>query len=219
MFEGYSKLYALNPNGTRKWTLDMASTASGLYEPFGTATQPYTNASAWSEPVVGPDGTIYASTDDPHIRAVAPDGTLKWTRRCGTHGGFTLTVGADGLIYACGDDKSMYVLRPDGTLASVFNGTGWLSYPVVGEGGKVYVSDSAGALWTIGTDCSPDARDLKRMWDLAGARAVDFADFAVMAADWTRSATGYYMPGDVNRDGYVDAKDAAIMAANWLSEE
>lgn len=219
MFEGLPKLYARKTDGTAKWSLNMSDTTSGMYETIGTSAIPSVSASAWSEPVVGPDGTIYVNTDDPYVRAINANGTLKWVRRCGTQGGFTLTVGADGLIYACGDDKSMYVIRPDGTLASVFNGVGRLSYPVVGADGRVYVSDSDGILWTIGDDCTGQTLVLRRMWDADGSGVVDFRDFAMMAADWAKSASPYYMPGDVNRDGYVNSKDMMVIAMMWLSQE
>jgi hypothetical protein len=218
-FDAYKYLYAVNPDGSCYWAFDLTDNASGLYEPFGTATTPQLSGYSWSEPVVGPDGTIYASTDDPYVRAIDASGTLKWATRCGTQGGFTLSVGADGLVYACSDDKSMYVIRPDGTLAAVLNGTGWLSYPVVGRSGSVYVSDSAGILWAFGSSCGPRARDIRRIWDVDGSGMADFVDFAIMAADWTSTASGRYMPGDTNRDAVVDFKDVMMIAEMWLAEE
>ncbi len=60
--------------------------------------------SSFSEPALAPDGTIYISFDDQYLRAVDPNGTIKWVTSLGWLGGFTLTVGSDGLIYAAGDD-------------------------------------------------------------------------------------------------------------------
>ena len=67
------------------------------------------NSSGWSSPVVGSDGTIYVSFDDPYLRAVEPNGTIKWITRLGVIGGFTLSIDRDDLIYAASDDN--YRLR------------------------------------------------------------------------------------------------------------
>lgn|GEM_PF-6404313 len=243
MFEGYTKLYAVNPDGTRKWSVELADISSGLFElvnplyPTTASLGYFVIGSAWSEAVIGPDGTVYVNMDDPHLRAVDPNGTLKWAMRVGLQGGFTMTVGADGLIYACSDDGGLYVVTPTGMTASLFDGEGWLSYPVIAEDGTIYVTDSnSGVVWAIGGECEAGARrDMHRPWDMAGAHGTDFVDFARMAADWAMTTYDYkrlytsdgsrvihtvnYLRGDASRDAYVDIRDVAVVAAHWLDEQ
>ncbi|MBN2375656.1 MAG: PQQ-binding-like beta-propeller repeat protein [Sedimentisphaerales bacterium] len=76
----------------------------------------------WSEMAQGPDGTIYVSFADSYLRAVNPDGSLKWTTRLGQVGSFSLALSSDGLIYATAEDSTLYVVNPnDGRELSRFN--------------------------------------------------------------------------------------------------
>jgi|GEM_PF-750184 len=106
----------------------------------------------WSAPAIAPDGTIYVSFDDPYLRAVEPNGSIKWVTRLGDVGGFTLAVGCDGLIYAAGDDGYMYVVDSDGQEVGLFASDGALAHPVMGPGNTLLVSDSNGTVWAIGGD-------------------------------------------------------------------
>ena len=90
------KLYAINPDGTKKWALD--SPNQSYY---------FTGAIAIDE-----DGTVYATLNDnlnpvlPRVIAVNPDGTLKWNITYGdltTHSGF-LEIGPNGSLYLFTDD-------------------------------------------------------------------------------------------------------------------
>ncbi len=112
-------LLALNPaDGTVFWSIDLRDPAIGPFDPADPDT-----FSAWNPPALGPDGTIYVSFDDSYIRAVTPNGALKWITRLGMGEGFSLTVDAVGRIYAAGEDSSIYVLEPqEGRVASVLNG-------------------------------------------------------------------------------------------------
>jgi outer membrane protein assembly factor BamB len=123
-------LYAIDPNnGSIIWVSDMADTESGLFEPyyydrvwFDERLCDYVyrgakydvSSSGWSKPALGPDGTIYVSFDDPFLRAVDPNGTIKWVTKPGSSSGFTLTVGSNGLIYAASDEGHLYMVNPDG---------------------------------------------------------------------------------------------------------
>ncbi len=94
-----TNLYAIDHNdGAIIWSIDLADPQSGFFDP--NYAENYGDADGWSEPVLGPDGTIYVSFDDPYLRAVDPDGGINWVTKLGTMGGFTLTVGDDGLVYA-----------------------------------------------------------------------------------------------------------------------
>ena len=181
--------------------------------------------SCWSKPAIGPDGTIYVSFDDPYLRAVEPNGDIKWVTRLGTVGGFTLTVGVNGLIYAAGDDGTMYVVNPAGEEISRFQTDEWLSHPVITAGNTIIVSDYNDTLWAIGgDDCEGRTSSLHRPQDLNGDRAVNFQDYLKFAADWAVSAVpgadgSMYSAGDINRDGQVDFADMALLANRWLKQD
>jgi len=99
-------------------------------------------ADGWSEPVVGPDGTIYASLDVPYLRAVDPSGTIRWATKLGDIGAFTLAVDANGLVYAACDDGCVYVVDADGQQTGHWQTTGWPAFPIVTADGAVLVTDS-----------------------------------------------------------------------------
>ncbi|GAI52988.1 unnamed protein product, partial [marine sediment metagenome] len=131
-----ANLYAIEPNaGTIIWSTVLAEQCpiwleppcSEMYGdedswlepvlgPNGIIYYVYGYVDSWFEPVLGPDGTIYVTLDrDPYLRAVDPDGTIKWAIRLeGITGGFTLTIGSNGPIYAASDDGYLYVLDTDG---------------------------------------------------------------------------------------------------------
>lgn len=133
-----SHLYAIHPEtGTILWSVDLDSpTLPGLDK------EVKPNGSGWSEPVVGHDGMIYVSCDDPYLRAVAPNGTIKWVTKLGDVGGFTLTVGSGGLIYAASDDGYIYEVDSMGHLAVRFEFGGWPAFPVIAADGWLIAADS-----------------------------------------------------------------------------
>ncbi len=128
-------LYAIDvQTGTVLWTLDCSASLTSTAEVW-------VSDSVWSEPALGPDGTLYVAMDDPYLRAVTPDGTLKWTVQLGQTGGFTLTVSPDGLIYAAGDDGTLYVVNAEGQVVTQLEEGGSLCYPVVTPEGLLLVTD------------------------------------------------------------------------------
>ncbi len=132
-----SHLYAIEPvDGTIRWSLDLLDLPAGAT----IETDPY--ADGWSEPVIGPDGTIYVSLDDPYLRAVDPNGTIEWATKLGDVGAFTLTVDTNGFVYAACDDGYVYVVDSDGQRTGRWETTGWPSYPIITAEGTVIVTDS-----------------------------------------------------------------------------
>jgi len=243
-----SWLFAIEPEGgTILWSTDLAEPDSVWFERF--AGEPDSASarcglgdSCWSEPALGPDGTIYVSLNDPFLRAVNPNGSIKWVARLGMIGGFTLTVGSDGLIYAAGDDRSLYAVGADGKEVSRFGTNDRLNFPVVSADGTVLVSGGRdttllvsrkdNTVWAIARDgCGDKRSDLYRAADVDGSRVVDLLDVALLAVDWLGCTNGLvdpwcvyesdvlYLTGDVDRDLYVDFADFAAIANQWLSED
>ena len=126
------QLYAINPDGTEKWT--------------------YSKAASMIEftPALAADGTIYVVADPGCIVALNPDGTNKW--EYATPGLFcnTPAVDAEGSVYFASTDQNMYSLDASGSLKwkQALDGPGGCA-PAIAADGTVYVG-SANLLYAFG---------------------------------------------------------------------
>jgi outer membrane protein assembly factor BamB len=118
-------LYALNPNGTLKWSYS-------------------TNGDIYSSPAIGYEGTIYFGSYDNYLYALNPDGSLKWRYDAGTDVYTSPAIGQDGTIYF-GQMWGEYhhgefnALNPDGTLKwSYPTDCDIYSSPSIGQDGTIY---------------------------------------------------------------------------------
>jgi outer membrane protein assembly factor BamB len=218
-----SNLYAIDPNdGEIIWSTDMADADADWFDAnYAEDYEGY--ADGWSEPALGPDGTIYVSLDDPYLRAVDPNGAIKWVRRLDDLGGFTLTVGADGLVYTACDDGTLYAVKPDGSLAGWFETDGWLNFPVIAAENLIIVSD--GNDGSFRNDDRPNvvwAISRERCRDMNFDGVIDFNDVAIFASYWLDSADpcAPSLPtGDVDGDRRVAFEDLALIAKIWKGSE
>lgn len=193
-----TNLYAIDHNdGNIIWSIDLADPKSGFFELK--YLENYGDADGWSEPALGPDGTIYVSFDDPYLRAVDPNGNIKWTTRLGTIGGFTLTVDINGLIYAAGDDGYLYVVDSDGYEVSRYQSDNWLSYPVIAADNTIIVADSRDYSFLI-----------EHPKNVVVALSPQCSEEQVPDLSWV---------GDLNSDGTVNFNDVALLAAGWLNDK
>jgi len=160
-------LYAIDSNdGAVLWRTDLLDPNSGLFD--ANDAEQYADADGWSEPVLGPDGTIYVNLDDPFLRAVDPNGSLKWATRLGEVGGFTLTVDREGWVYATGDDGHVYVVDSTGLEIGRIETGGRPAFPVIAAEGLLIVADSQdysgfntdarNAVYAVSSEC-PDASE------------------------------------------------------------
>jgi len=121
----YSSLYAINPDGTKKWAFPASA-------PF-------------SSPAIGTDGTIYVGSDDGNLYAVNPDGTPKWARPFATGNSIESSpvIGTDGVIYVGSDDGNLYAVNPDGSQKWVcdirFSGE---ASPAIATDGTIYLTSA-----------------------------------------------------------------------------
>ncbi|MCX5637136.1 MAG: PQQ-binding-like beta-propeller repeat protein, partial [Planctomycetota bacterium] len=236
-----SNLYAIDPNnGTIIWQTNLANPSSGWFDP--NYAKDYGDADGWSEPALGPDGTIYVSVDDPYLRAVDPNGSIKCVALLGTSGGFTLTVGNDGLIYAASDGGYLYVVDQSGWEVAHFQSDDWLNYPVIARDNVIIltdandksllITDQNNIVWAIGPppEGGPQGQsDLKLVEDLNADGVVNFVDLAILADDWltcvdpglpcSYKGRQTYLPGDVKGDRYIFFDDLAAIADRWLNDE
>ena len=110
--------YAVNPNGTLKWSYPLNSSIS---------------------PTIGTDGTIYIAADDGNLYALTDNGTsasLKWSTKISPTS--SPAIGTDGNIYV-GGGNHLYQITPDGTVQGTFGTLGPIySSPTIGQDGTIY---------------------------------------------------------------------------------
>ena len=121
-YNGSSRLFAINPNGTLKWTYHILSA-------HYTTPSPITIAN---------DGTILFTSY--YVYAINHDGTKKWTNA--THYTFSCPLLYNNYIYLLGTAGGLYIVNlNDGTkLPDWSNVTGWTNYyydnpkqPIIGN--------------------------------------------------------------------------------------
>jgi outer membrane protein assembly factor BamB len=143
-----SCLYAVDAKtGVLAWKANLADPCT-----VATSDRGLLGVESWSEPVLGPDGTVYASLDDPFIRAVNPaTGRIRWVTRLGTDRGFTMAVDKQGYLYAASEDDCLYVLDAQGRQVRQVRVTR-LSVSGDRRGGLLLVIESKGWVWTGADD-------------------------------------------------------------------
>jgi hypothetical protein len=111
-----AKLVAIAPNGIAKWSYDLSS--------------PFT----W--PTVGPDGTVYLLN-----KAIAPDGTLRWSFPPGYESYSWRAIARDGGLYYF-SDQGVTALWPNGTIKWACSFASYYGQIVVGSAGSLFFSYS-----------------------------------------------------------------------------
>jgi len=81
--------YAVNPDGTIKWSFDTGKEIS-------------------SSPAIGSDGTIYFGSSNGIFYALNPDGTEKWSYDTKSSIASSPAIGSDGTVYVGAWDKKVY---------------------------------------------------------------------------------------------------------------
>lgn len=178
-------IYAINPDGTPKWSYSLDTRASAL--------------------AVGPSGTIYVGTncDGKYIMtswllAVNPDGTTKWRYTALPCVIYYPAIGepavdAAGRIYLPATD-GLHAFNPDGTQAWFFptSGAGLGGTPVIDGNGEVYygVDRHVYALHPDGT----------RDWSVA---TVDFSPYLALGTNSSVYAYDRFFLYALNPDGSI----------------
>ncbi len=118
-------IYAINPDGTRKWVDDLLGDVD-------------------SSPAVGSDGTIYVGADNFHVYAInSVDGSIKWVEPTRDKVKSSPAIASDGTIYIGSNDSSLYAFDPDGTEKLRFDTGGTVnSGPSIGPDGTIYFTSS-----------------------------------------------------------------------------
>jgi outer membrane protein assembly factor BamB len=130
-------LYALNPDGTKKWD-------------FITYGEPQR-----SSPCIGEDGIVYFGSPDSNFYAINPDGTQKWKFETEGEINSSAALSLDGTIYftskglLTSDDSNLYALNPDGTLKWKFAVSNAPSAPSVAPDGAIYFGTYTGIFYAL----------------------------------------------------------------------
>jgi len=100
-----------------------------------------------SRPAVGPDGTVYALSEDSYLYAWTADGSLRWKHDLGWLPWDCLAVSDDGTVYAGLKNGDFLAVNPrGGRLWSVRLDGLPAGDPAVSRDGTVLVGTSAGSL-------------------------------------------------------------------------
>jgi len=170
------RLYALNGDGTTRWTyacnsdgnLTPAIAADGTVYVASTDNYVYAiksdGAQKWrrllssrptSSIAVGADGTAYVGCNNGQLVAIKPDGGVKWTYTAGGVISSAPAIGSDGTIYFGCQDSKVYALYTTGTLKWKFapygSGT-FVASPAVGSDGTIYIGSSGGFFYAINSN-------------------------------------------------------------------
>lgn len=129
------KLYAVNPDGTKKWSYEVDSLI-------------------WSTPAIAEDGTVYCGSWDAGLYAINPNGTLKWRFSSGASISNSPAIDEDGTIYfgtlTGGSGYRIYAVNPNGTEKwSYLTGNKVSSDPAIGEDGTVYIGSCDHFLYAL----------------------------------------------------------------------
>ncbi|MEW6219771.1 MAG: PQQ-binding-like beta-propeller repeat protein [Thermodesulfobacteriota bacterium] len=169
------KLYALSPDGTRKWatvvgtpsttpaiaadgTIHVGTGTGLLYalDPQGgikwifTPELPY-----WVEstPAIGPDGVVYVGSmgyGGKRLYAIGPDGAERWFFEAGARLNRGPVLSEDGTILIGAEDGELRALSPEGVqLWSFRAGGGLLAAPAIGAYGTVFFGAADGKLYAV----------------------------------------------------------------------
>jgi outer membrane protein assembly factor BamB len=124
--------YAINPNGTKKWSYDCD----------------------WvqSSPAIANDGTIYVGSDTGFLHAFSPNGTRKWRVRI-CHGWVysSPVIDENGTIYVAGvNGRNIVAVYPNGTKKwSYYTNDYIYDSPAIDKNGILYCGSNDGFLYAI----------------------------------------------------------------------
>lgn len=128
------KLWALNPDGSRRWVFRAGNEIK-------------------SAPAVSLDGTVYFGCRDRKFYAVRADGRKRWEFRTGGWVDSSPALAQDGTVYFGSWDKSFYTLNADGVKQWQFNTAGPIvSSPAIGADGTVYFGSHDKKLYALAPD-------------------------------------------------------------------
>lgn len=139
LFKGI--FYAVNPNGTLKWSYQTSST-NGL--------------APNSAILVGADSTIYVGSNDGSLYAFKPSGELKWKFETGAEiYQSVLTIDLQSNLYFTNTNGFLYSVKNNGALnwkIKIGSGFATRSTAISPDGNSIYICGADSNLYAINTD-------------------------------------------------------------------
>jgi len=170
---GNQNIYALYPNGTKKWSwhtpgpgfiwctpaiaengtryfADWTGNLFALNQNGSVQWSLYRSGEFHSSPAIGDDGTIYLGHSGGCLYAINPNGVEKWHYETGYYVTSDPAVGEDGTIYVGSADDYLYALYPNGTLRWRYPTGGVIKgHPSIAPDGTIYVPSFDGYLYAL----------------------------------------------------------------------
>ncbi|MBD3285638.1 PQQ-binding-like beta-propeller repeat protein [candidate division WOR-3 bacterium] len=131
----YNELYAVNPDGSVKWSLGSLDVGDRI------------------APVIGSDGTLYTGGMGEKLYAINSDGTIKWEYATGDRITTSAVIDEDETIFVGTDNGLLLAINSDGTLRWSFEtkpgeeNSGVVSI-VLGPDSTVYVGSGRDDVYT-----------------------------------------------------------------------
>ena len=175
-----STLFALDPNGTLRWTRDGLSTGVNAFVSDGVS------------PAIDNNGIIY--TAGTTLNALRPDGTPLWSNATNDFTGASPILGLDGMVYCSSLSRSLFAIDENGITAWQSAPAYWCIYqagcvvgttPTIDASGRIYycVANGLSAFtpkrqldWTLTYPVGPPTA-----WDYATTAPVIVPDGTIYA--------------------------------------
>lgn len=134
------RLFAIDPDGSRRWTFD------ARFESVST-------------PAIAEDGTVYFGCRDHRLYAVTPEGRNKWTFQTGGWVDASPAISSDGTIYVGSWDRNFYAVSSQGEQHWAFKTEGQIvSSAAIDVVGNIYFGSHDRKLYALRADGS-------KLWD------------------------------------------------------
>jgi outer membrane protein assembly factor BamB len=172
--DNWGTLYALYPNGTQKWRVQMWNFGASWFgnsptiddngiiyiggQEMGLVAVNSNGTILWNyganvdaSPVIGPDGIIYCSFSNGVLRALYSNGTIKWSFQANYVIQSSPAIGLDGNIVFGSHDTYVYSLYPDnGSLKWKYQTGNWVhGSPTIGTDGTIYIGSDDGYFYAL----------------------------------------------------------------------
>ncbi len=183
-------LYAINPDGTRKWKLNIGDGYSRII----------------SAPAIGADGTIYAGSTNASLYAINPDGTIKWTYLTGPGGVIKNTpiIGKSGTIYVSTENKNVYAINPNGSLKWEYSHAAHLSGKMaIDNEENIYIGDIEGKLYSLNASGSMRWAALDKAYSTRIEPVAISKDGTVYANSFNNNFNTYNKTYEIRKDGSI----------------
>ncbi len=138
-------LYAVNPDGSARWSYQLLTDAD-------------------AGPVQDQDGTIYLAASNGEIYFFDVEGTLRWHQNVAANSSFAPTIGPDGTIYF-GTEDYLMAMDKEHTLKWHFQGeldqySSFDASPAIAPDGTIYVTCTRAGWQTALVALSPDGAEV-----------------------------------------------------------